>query len=65
VNKRDLVSSSGSNGFEFLVATTNMCNLPFFFFWKVLFFDYESQMVCVLGGMRVPVIMNLVNLGPN
>jgi hypothetical protein len=31
VNKRDLVSSSGSNGFEFLVATTNMCNLPFFF----------------------------------
>jgi hypothetical protein len=36
VNKRDLVSSGGGNGFEFLVATTNMCNLPFFF-WKVLF----------------------------
>jgi hypothetical protein len=63
VNKRDLVSSGGGNGFEFLVATTNMCNLPFFL--EGFVFDYESQIVCVLGGMRVLVIMNLVNLGPN
>jgi hypothetical protein len=40
VNKRDLVSSGGGNGFEFLVATTNMCNLPFFL--EGFVFDYES-----------------------
>jgi hypothetical protein len=35
------------------------------FFLEGFVFDYESQIVCVLGGMRVLVIMNLANLGPN
>jgi hypothetical protein len=42
-----------------------ICVICHFFFLEGFVFDYESQIVCVLGGMRVLVIMNLVNLGPN
>jgi hypothetical protein len=44
--------------------TRKSLNLPPFISGSDFFYDYESQIVFFLGGTRLMVIMDLLNLGP-